>query len=100
MDEDIYLNLLSMHAPLTKKNVNMIRQIITPHENLNYSREGVARLWEVVIYSRELKYFAIYFDIFNVTYFIECKIAYKIDFYFISINIETYNTITIQITKN
>ena len=83
MDEDIYLNLLSMLAPLRKKNITLIRQIITPHErvsailrilatsqsyeDLKYSRAGVARLWEVVIYFRELNYFAIYFDSFSVT---------------------------------
>ena len=42
------------------------------------SRPGVARRWELVIYSRELKYFAIYFYRFIVTYFIDRKIAWKI----------------------
>ena len=32
-DEDIYLNLLSMHFPLTKKNVTLIGQTITPLES-------------------------------------------------------------------
>ena len=38
-----------------------------------------------MIYSRGLKCFAIYFDIFNVTYFIDLNIAWKIDVYFINI---------------
>ena len=35
MDEDTYLNLLSMHIPLTKKNVTLVGQTITPHERVS-----------------------------------------------------------------
>ena len=35
IDEDSYLNLLSMHIPLTKKNVTLVGETITPHERVS-----------------------------------------------------------------